>query len=512
MKQGDFVNYKFFPFLRIILPVSLFLLTTITINLPSAYGIENWKEYPQNPFVIKLDKSQNDLSRRGGIIVADLNGDGFLDYLVSTKTGNYGKGKATIGAYLHNGDLLWVKENIDLNINGMAETHGLPGWHGPGVSVSDIDGDRQIEVIHLGTQNEIIIRNGLDGDIKKTIKVRPPQGNSVKKIKSFLRYLLRGKAERAIKSLKIPPAKWAHFQMVNLKEANDDEIILQSDPYPFKQLKAVSLNTGETLWEFNDYIGQKHGGFRAADIDNDGFDEVVGGMLLDEDGTVINPWEYRQIRGHLDSLTIADVMPNEPGLEWVVTEESHRQDDRTAVLGKEKIFFYHSFEGQEPQNVAVGDFDLERPGLEIWCRSRYNTDQRPWVIDAAGNTIVTYRINDQKPDSWSDEGVEVITAINWDGSGRQLLAAKERHTKGKIAILEPLSGEFKKWWDENADRIYVADVVGDSREEIIVVNSKENEIRIYWNNEENLTADPAPQPWKRNEYRRQKMNYNYYSP
>lgn len=24
------------------------------------------------------------------------------------------------------------------------------------------------------------------------------------------------------------------------------------------------------------------------------------------------------------------------------------------------------------QNAAIGDFDIERPGLEIWCRFRYN--------------------------------------------------------------------------------------------------------------------------------------------
>jgi hypothetical protein len=164
----------------------------------------------------------------------------------------------------------------------------------------------------------------------------------------------------------------------------------------------------------------------------------------------------------------------------------------------------------EPQNSAIGEFDTSKPGLEIWSRSRFETDQQPWVYDAQGNVIASYVMNDVKPDDWSEKGIEFIYVIDWDGSGQQYIAAKERHVDGKIAVMNPLTGEFIKVWDEVAARIFVADVSGDAREEIVVFNNDTREIRIYWN------SDPSPgssnRLWLDNHYQRAKDNYNYYSP
>ena len=58
-------------------------------------------------------------------------------------------------------------------------------------------------------------------------------------------------------------------------------------------------------------------------------------------------------------------------------------------------------------------------------------------------------------------------------------------------------------------KLYVADVSGDWREEIIVISG--NELHIY----ENPVANPRPkQPrlWDKQHYRRAKMSWNYYSP
>jgi hypothetical protein len=76
-------------------------------------------------------------------------------------------------------------------------------------------------------------------------------------------------------------------------------------------------------------------------------------------------------------------------------------------------------------------------------------------------------------------------------------------------IFEPLTGKFVERFKEKADRLYVADVTGDWREEIIVLAG--NELHIYAN-----TA-PNPRPnekrlWSDRNYRRLKQCYNYYSP
>jgi len=62
---------------------------------------------------------------------------------------------------------------------------------------------------------------------------------------------------------------------------------------------------------------------------------------------------------------------------------------------------------------------------------------------------------------------------------------------------------------EAADRLYVADVFGDWREEVIVLSG--NELHIYQNPQSN------PQPgrerlWADRNYRRLKQCHNYYSP
>ena len=51
----------------------------------------------------------------------------------------------------------------------------------------------------------------------------------------------------------------------------------------------------------------------------------------------------------------------------------------------------------------------------------------------------------------------------WEGSHRNLLAAKERHTDWKICIMHPITGKFINWWEEKATRIYVVDVAKESR-------------------------------------------------
>jgi len=88
-----------------------------------------------------------------------------------------------------------------------------------------------------------------------------------------------------------------------------------------------------------------------------------------------------------------------------------------------------------------------------------------------------------------------------------LTAAKERHTSGDVVIFNPLTGEFVQRFEEQADRLYVADITGDWREELVVLNG--NQLRIYTN----PAANPnQPSLWSQNHYQRSKMTWNYYSP
>jgi len=88
--------------------------------------------------------------------------------------------------------------------------------------------------------------------------------------------------------------------------------------------------------------------------------------------------------------------------------------------------------------------------------------------------------------------------------------AKERHKNGAGAIVDPLTGEFKKIFPAKALRIYAADILGDYREEVIILDA-DGQVKVFWNDVPN--SHPAkPRYWMQQQYKRQKQNWNYYSP
>ena len=76
-------------------------------------------------------------------------------------------------------------------------------------------------------------------------------------------------------------------------------------------------------------------------------------------------------------------------------------------------------------------------------------------------------------------------------------------------MFEPLTGKFVERLEERADRLYVADVFGDWREEIIVLNR--SELHVYQNTAPNPRPN-EPRLWENRNYRRLKQCHNYYSP
>jgi hypothetical protein len=107
-----------------------------------------------------------------------------------------------------------------------------------------------------------------------------------------------------------------------------------------------------------------------------------------------------------------------------------------------------------------------------------------WVMDRAGNKIADYDFDTAKePQSWTDGGIEVIFPIHWTGGSKQLNAAKERHVADDVGIFDPLTAKFIRVFDETAARVYVADLAGDWREELVVISG--SKLTIYRNLDEN---------------------------
>jgi hypothetical protein len=439
-----------------------------------------------NPQVINLDLPAQS-EGRGGLITADVNNDNQKDFILTRPD--------RIAVYSHSGEQLWTRK-IDLQLTGQAESEGLPGLHAPGVQVADVDGDQEGEILYLTRDSKLGILQGSDGETQQEIALKVPSG-----------------AEG-----------WEHLVIANFRGQGDHDLLLQATnaqgyrlgrylaAYSIKDL--LQADSPQPLWTRDDFLPAAHSGAKVADLDGDGRDEVLGGTLISPQGKVLVrlPLQLQQ-RPHLDSIFVADVRPDLPGLEVVALEEgtnpSNGKGNRIFLYNRDRLIWETDYKNQEPQNAAVGDFAPDRPGLEIWSRSRYNTGQKPFVFDARGQRIAEYEMGKVAPKGWTDKGVEVIFTIDWTGEPRQLAAAKERHESGDVAIFDPISGEFIHRFPEEADRLYVADVSGDWREELVVL--KGNQLRIYRNSDPNPNPN-RPRLWTQEHYRRNKMTWNYYNP
>jgi hypothetical protein len=450
----------------------LIVLVLITASMAlegSSSGHFNKKEIPLD---IPAPKDS-----AGGIIVADVNNDGAMDFLVTVP--------GHLAVYDNSGKKLWIKKT-DIGVAGQSESQGLPGHNGPGVAAGDIDGDGKTEVIYLTRHDSTIhIVDGSTGKEKQTASPPVPDGAE----RWEVAFIADFRGLNADRDLLLQATNKKGYRMGRYLAA-----------YSYENLIAGK----EPLWTSNDFVSCAHNGARLADLDGDQRDEVLGAVLLSPDGTLLaKPQDFR---GHADSVFVAEVRPDNPGLEVVLLEEG---SNAVQVFGCKGPIWRKDYKRQEPQNAVIGRF---KPGSEeifIWCRSRYNEHQKPFVFDSKGNLVFEYRMDDVAPEGWTASGVEIIHAIDWTGKREQLACAKERHRSGDVGLFEPLTGKFVERFSETADRLYVADVYGDWREEIIVLNG--NVLYIY----ENLAENPRPNEqrlWADRNYRRMKQCHNYYSP
>ena len=411
----------------------------------------------------------------GGLMVADLNQDERPDFLVSVP--------GHLAVYDNSGSELWI-ERADIVVSSKSEANGLPGHNGPGVAAGDVDGDGAIEVVFLTKDGTLHVVDGATGEPE--LQVRPPIPEGAERWELAMIADFRGEGDRDLL-----------LQATNLEGYRTGKYLAA---YSYEGL----VNGEEPLWSSDSFESCAHNGARLSDLDGDGRDEILGGQIVSAAGEVIA--EPADFEGHMDSVFVNDVVPDIPGLEVVLLEEG---SDQVQVLGMDGPVWRNHLREQEPQNAAVGRFSPDSDEVFVWCRSRYRKHQKPFVFNSRGEMVFEYEMKQKAPLGWTAAGVEVIHTIDWTGESTQMACAKERHKSGSVALFEPLTGRFVRIFKEEADRLYVADVLGDWREEVIVLNG--NELHVYEN------SDPNPRPdrerlWVERNYRRLKQYHNYYSP
>lgn len=453
--------------------------------------------------------------------VADLTGDGRPDFTYRSED--------RVHAFDHRGEPLWsvpiANPQVDLGIAG-----------GTAHAAADVDGDGGPEVLALDDGNRLHVLDGATGRPRRTVEL--PQVH--------------------------PRSRWVYVAAADLRGRGDRDVLLQTlderneAPWRYlnRNLLAWDLEADRELWRvvqgddpeaspWRGYWGVAHGPFRSADVDGDGRDEVVGGNMVDHDGSVVDldyPREWVGVRedgwiGHLDALLIGKLREDVPGLQWVVTEEDHHRNEgwHTSMLSTAGVLWRHETDlfppgmAREPQNVAAGRFDPQRPHTQVWVRSRLpketlmdvEVSQHPWVLDASGTRVAHWRTADALPPGFNHHeegncrGLEIISAVDWTGNGAEHLAATARHVEGNVGVFDALTGAAV--WHTPADAppvratlIYVADVTADGREEVVIHDAATGTVRVYRNSVE--APEGLQSRWTEPHYGRLKQNWNYYSP
>lgn len=395
--------------------------------------------------------------------IADLNGDGKLDYVLKTPGDNidpyeqyWTRSPDTykLEAYLNDGTFLWRHDM------GWAIERGI--WYSPYL-VYDLDGDGKAEVA---------LKAG-EGD------PRDAEG----KVKSGPEYLsiLDGLTGR--EKARVDWPKREAFGGYNYASRNQLGIafldgktpclLVARGTYTVMQVVAYQFHGGklEELWRWDNreeaegnWRGQGAHWMHSADVDGDGRDEVVlGSCVLDDDGKGL----WTTGLGHPDRCFVTDIDPDNPGMEiFYHIEPAQRQNGLCVVDARTGKILW----GLQEQTHHVGfgmcaDIDPAHPGCECWAgedpkgdpkREKYNGNPPRWLVTDKGEVLAR------------DKEVPSFCAVYWDADPLREIVSGSRITKlDRSVVAQGIEGSQIAW----------ADVLGDWREEIIT--SLKGEVRIY---------------------------------
>ena len=242
-----------------------------------------------------------------------------------------------------------------------------------------------------------------------------------------------------------------------------------------KELKERwTFDTNNPLWQ--SYAGQGNHNLRVADVDGDGFDEIIyGAMAVDHDGTGL----YNTGMGHGDAIHL--IADHESGKLYIWDCHENRRDGselHDAATG-EIIFQVKS--NSDVGRAMAADIDPRTPGVEMWSVDSHGV--RSMKGDVVG---IANDSDDPQHHNYlmmNGRWLSVNYGIWWDGDLLRELLDHETVTKYNweekcIDIVQHFDGaQFNNGSKSNP--CLQADILGDWREEVVTRNAESTELRIY---------------------------------
>jgi hypothetical protein len=153
-----------------------------------------------------------------------------------------------------------------------------------------------------------------------------------------------------------------HMLAVAYLDGENPSLIMQRGTYDLIKTMALDKNL-ETIWRRelrnpHELAGPGTHGLIAADVDGDGRDELIlGATALDDAGNVL--WESGL--GHPDVCHVADIDPDNPGLEVFLGIEPRRDSHGVALLSARDGRVLWHYDGPTRARPREGDDRRHRP-------------------------------------------------------------------------------------------------------------------------------------------------------
>lgn len=388
--------------------------------------------------------------------IGDLDGDGSYDFVLQSpnfntdpwyEPGYWKRSPETykLDAYTSKGKYLWTYDM------GWAIEAGT--WYAPFL-VYDIDADGKAEVYAKAGEGDTREQDGrvLEGP-EYLVKIDGMNGNILQK-RDWL-------TKDGYESYNY----WSrNFLSVAYLDGINPDLIMLRGTYTLIKIEAMDKSL-KTKWYWDSsgddrkYRGQGGHGILVADINEDGKDELIPGTFAI--GGNGKPIWHTGLR-HNDAGYISDIDPERPGLEIYYGIESRSERNGLCLVDAatgEIIWGYDKPTIHIHGQGMTADIDPRYPGMESYGGDAKDGGNQYFMFTAKGERIGDKNLGSLAP-----------RALWWDADELKEINIGRNVLKFESDTLLKVEGKV----------LFVADIIGDWREEI--VTSLPGEIRIYSTN------------------------------